>query len=328
MTNSPTLPATAALRLSFDIEALAADLRALADHAWQPETPYAATGPSEPLTPDWTALPLRSQGGDPTRTDPGGPGLHEFSDTPLIERVPNLRTALRALPCELRGARLLALAPGGAVEEHTDPHHGLDVGHVRLHVPIATNPRARMLLDGQWHHWTAGRLWYGDFSRLHALRNDGATTRVHLVVDCLVNEALIALFPDDFRARLSPLNTLLNRPPRPLTSSEGGAYLCDFTLPTSLMGRLHDGQEGHSFCEGWIGYFGHDLCLYVDGVPAFALVHLGGGEFRFAGWTEERTVVVRRIGSTSYEIALRFRTASKIREVTRPAAAATQVPLP
>ena len=60
----------------------------------------------------------------------------------------------------------------------------------------------------------------------------------------------------------------------------------------------------------------HDerLTLYLDGEPSLALVHLGGGEFRFAGWTEERTLKVTTAPAGTTRITLRSRTGDRVHE--------------
>jgi hypothetical protein len=44
---------------------------------------------------------------------------------------------------------------------------------------------------------------------------------------------------------------------------------------------------------------------------AFALVHLGGGEFRFAGWSEQRTLQIR-----GGQVVLRTRNGRAVRELS------------
>lgn len=314
-----SLPATASLALRFEPRLLGADLSVLRGQRWRPEQPFDATGPADPLTHDWTALALRSQGGDPVRTDPGGPGLEDFADTKILARTPYLREVLRRIPCDLRSARLLALAPNGVVAEHTDPHHGFDVGQVRLHVPIVTNPAAKLVIDGVRHHWPVGQLWYGDFSRPHSLYNEGTTTRIHLVVDCLVNQAILSLLPSSFRDALPHDSVLLNRSPVEAGAETLSRFRCRFTLPRQVLRSASQGRQGVGLSEAQIDFRGERLTLFTEDGPCFGLTYLGGGDFRFAGWTEERTVRIHSSGGVPDSAAIRIRNGRRVRELKCPA---------
>jgi quercetin dioxygenase-like cupin family protein len=69
---------------------------------------------------------------------------------------------------------------------------------VRLHVPITTNPRVRFRLNGRRIVMEPGDLWYLRLSDPHRVTNEGATDRVHLVVDAVANEWMERLFDEAF----------------------------------------------------------------------------------------------------------------------------------
>ena len=73
---------------------------------------------------------------------------------------------------------------------HSDFALGYEDGEVRLHVPITTNPGARFRHNGAELSMRPGECWYVNVNRPHAVANDGEADRVHLVVDCLVNDWL------------------------------------------------------------------------------------------------------------------------------------------
>lgn len=86
---------------------------------------------------------------------------------------------LNHLPGRRRGIVYLARrVPGEHVEPHTDREDGGCT--CRVHVPLVTNPHAQLLLDGVWQHLEAGFAWAIDPTREHAVRNAGATDRIHL----------------------------------------------------------------------------------------------------------------------------------------------------
>ena len=141
---------------------------------------------------------LRAPLGSATRTDPGLPG-EEYAATEILRELPAFRDHLERLPCEIMAARLMRLRPGAKVKEHVDRFLGFDYGKVRLHIPVVTSERAVMVFEDCDAHWDVGTLWYGDFSKTHAVRNDCCDDRTHLVIDCVLNDDLAALFGNGTR---------------------------------------------------------------------------------------------------------------------------------
>jgi len=138
---------------------------------------------------DWSGVALRAA--------PGGhmalysdPAADTWADTALLEQCPAFKEVLESFACPLTSVRLLRLGPGAIIEEHRDPMLGVDYGEVRIHVVIATNPNVECRLQGRPYHWAAGECWYADFSCTHSFVNRGDTERVHMVLDCKVNDWL------------------------------------------------------------------------------------------------------------------------------------------
>lgn len=140
----------------------------------------------------WSCLPLRSAGGDARHIMPIDGAA--YAATPHLARSPYLREVLASLDCELGAARLMALAPGAVIHAHRDAGTSLMDGLTRLHIPIHTSPQVLFSIDGESVHFTAGHAWYMDASCLHAVHNRGAAPRIHLVIDCVTNAWLEALF--------------------------------------------------------------------------------------------------------------------------------------
>jgi quercetin dioxygenase-like cupin family protein len=59
---------------------------------------------------------------------------------------------------------------------------------VRFHVPVTTNPAAVFELEGRPIEMHPGESWYLDFNLRHRVANGGTEPRIHLVVDCIVND--------------------------------------------------------------------------------------------------------------------------------------------
>ncbi|WP_437567978.1 aspartyl/asparaginyl beta-hydroxylase domain-containing protein [Sorangium sp. So ce542] len=316
------LPATARLSLGFDVERMLADVSALRAKEWSKPTILTGEGVSRGADVDWRKLPLRSIGGDPDRTDPGGPSLEEFADTPWLREAPYLAELLASIPAPLRCVRLQSLGPGAASPVHNDTKHSLPWGIVRLHVPIVTTPGAILTIQEETHRWPPGELWYADFTRPHVVRNSDPVTRIHLVIDCQPTRELLALFPPAFQTSAALANTLFAAPVVPLSLAERDACRCSFQMPSSFPSfEEPDGAflTAPRARRATIDVRGDRLVLLLDGEPAFSLVHVGDGEFRFAGWTLERTVQVAVDARRAPTVTLRSRVGDQTRALELPA---------
>jgi aspartyl/asparaginyl beta-hydroxylase len=170
------------LPITFDAEGLRADLDGLTPDDWIPHfNTFTYEG-------DWSGLALRSVGGVAKQLYPDPTATEEFADTSYLERCPATRAALDAFDCQLLSARFLKLAVGATIREHRDLNLGYEDGELRVHVPVQTNPDVEFLLEGRRIDMQEGEAWYLDLNLPHAVANRGETDRVHLVVDCVVNE--------------------------------------------------------------------------------------------------------------------------------------------
>lgn len=153
----------------------------------------------EPLLAQLDALPddawLRSQwkwhlgtrfcivrGGEST----GVPGDRLTSgggvDAPVLARLPAVRHVLQtAFPVPVTLAWIGASPPGARICAHVDNTAHWDEHH-RIHLPLRTNPAAKLCVAGRWLHLPAGTLWALNNSVAHAAANDGPI-RLHLMVD-------------------------------------------------------------------------------------------------------------------------------------------------
>ena len=291
MTNEhSSRPLSEAVRLqpTFDADRLTRELAEVTDHRWQPQRIHApGGGVGTASTIDWRVLPLRSPGGDAERTDPGGPGPVDFASTMYLQRLPYLRGILDSIPAPLNAVRLMALGPGATSQPHHDPKYALHRGMIRLHIPLVTNTEAVLVLDGVEHCWQPGQLWYGDFSRQHLVRNTGQTSRVHVVIDALLTEELLGWFPPDWQTALREGETLFNR----LTSAPAQFPVpLTVTLPQGFSDFDHDQPLDGSLRREQLTATETAGTALVAGGRTFALAPLGSGEYRFAGWSEQRTL--------------------------------------
>jgi hypothetical protein len=145
---------------------------------------------------EWSGVALRSAGGAAGHlfSDPNAP-QGNVADSEVLERCPKLREVLGTFQCPIRSARLLRLTAGSSIREHKDYQLGYDEGEIRLHIPIFTNADVAFFLDGRRVVMNEGECWYLDFNLPHHVENHSAVDRIHLVLDCAVNDWLLDLFP-------------------------------------------------------------------------------------------------------------------------------------
>ena len=173
------------LPLSFDPGGLRADLDQIDSGEW---LTHFNAGYFEGA---WTGVALRGVSGR-TQELYADPSASDYADTPVMLRCPHLAAATGMLRCPLKSVRLLKLSAGSHIREHRDQDLGWDAGEVRLHVPIITHPEVDFFLNGRRVVMREGECWYLDLGLPHRVQNRGTTDRIHLVIDCLLNDWLRA----------------------------------------------------------------------------------------------------------------------------------------
>jgi hypothetical protein len=144
----------------------------------------------------WSGIALRAPGGDASRLYADLQSDAACVDTPARGACPAISAALEAFGGGLRSARLLVLAPGGCIREHRDYGLALESGEARLHVPVSSGAGVEFYLDGELLPMEPGECWYLNLDLPHRVQNLGTTDRVHLVVDCVADDWLLAQRPD------------------------------------------------------------------------------------------------------------------------------------
>lgn len=163
------------LPIRFDAEKLAAEVNALPPSAWMPH-PAGFAGNE--------AVPLVSPGGELTDDleGPMGPAEH-------LERCPYIMDLMAELDGVWGRSRLMGLAPGAVVPVHIDVHYYWRT-HLRIHIPIITNPGVLFTCNNETVNMKAGECWVFDSFALHNVQNKGTERRVHLVLDTVGGEKL------------------------------------------------------------------------------------------------------------------------------------------
>lgn len=230
------------LPLNFAPGPLRADLARVAPGEW---TRHFNTGYYEG---EWSGVALRSAGGAAGQLYPDPTARGRFADTEVLARCPNIREALRAFACPLESVRLLKLAAGSRIREHRDHELGPEGGTVRLHVPVVTDPRVEFYLDNRRVLMREGETWYLNFNLPHRVYNASDTDRVHLVLDCLVNDWLRSLVPFDRPTDAEEMNDDDARTQTPAQGLHGLERFRALVLADpSLQERLRETTDTESF---------------------------------------------------------------------------------
>ncbi len=125
----------------------------------------------------------------------GGP--HEpvkFFANDSLKKCPYLLSIFELFECPVETFRIHSLDPGASISPHNDTGFSFEYGKVRLHVPIQTNDNVDIILEREQIKMREGECWYCNFDKLHEVHNRGNQTRVHLIIDCMVNDWLKEVF--------------------------------------------------------------------------------------------------------------------------------------
>ncbi|KFN46738.1 aspartyl/asparaginyl beta-hydroxylase domain-containing protein [Arenimonas metalli] len=145
----------------------------------------------------WDVLPLRCQrqhaAAHPVLQGFALEGGEDWQDLPVLDGCPSIRGLLAALDCPLQAVRLMRLHAGAEIHPHRDPGLGIEHGLARLHLPVRTHEAVGFLVDGERMPMQAGELWYFNADQVHEVHNRGVEDRIHLVIDCVANDWLVAM---------------------------------------------------------------------------------------------------------------------------------------
>ena len=100
----------------------------------------------------------------------------------MLARLPYTRQIFAALGTPIGRSRFMRIEQEGEVTPHVDlAHYWWD--HVRVHVPVLTDPSVEFQIGDEVEHMAAGEVWAIDTWKLHSVRNPASHQRIHLVID-------------------------------------------------------------------------------------------------------------------------------------------------
>mgnify|MGYP000114625624 FL=1 len=172
----------------FDIPAMQNDLASLESQSWKLHYN------SQHFDGVWSALPLRSVNGSLHNIIAHDAATAVFADTELMKNCPALQAIINEIKCEKLGIRLLKLEAGAVIHAHRDMDLYFEEGEIRLHIPIKTNELVEFFLEEEQIKMQEGECWYMNLALLHNINNKSQFDRVHLVIDCVVNDWIKSIF--------------------------------------------------------------------------------------------------------------------------------------
>jgi len=170
------------LPFGFDIIKMQKDVQALPGEYWQKHYN------TKDYCGEWLALPLRSALGSSNNIIAHSADDADFADTELMDMCPYIKALTESFDCPKLSVRLLNLKAGAIVYPHRDKDLYFEEGEARFHIPVITNNDIKFYLDTEQIFLEEGSCWYLNLALTHSLQNNSTTDRIHLVIDCVVND--------------------------------------------------------------------------------------------------------------------------------------------
>ena len=109
--------------------------------------------------------------------------------SPRLDRTPYIRQIMARFNSVIGRSRLMRLAPGASVKNHTDAHYFWR-DHLRIHIPVITTPEVAFYCDGEEVHMATGESWTFNNWLEHSVENRSDRARIHLVIDTVGSSEL------------------------------------------------------------------------------------------------------------------------------------------
>jgi hypothetical protein len=180
------------LPLTFDAEKILDEIRTigLKDFIYYDSVPLRA--PAHVIDPSLPFPPPADDYADGSWTDWLDSKLLNHSEE-LLNLVDTFRTHTKVTL-----VRILRLAPGAVVKEHTDPTLGLEVHKsvIRLTVPIQADEGVKFFLNGALVPMKPGECWYMRLTDPHQVINESSKERINISIDMIPNDWVRKLILD------------------------------------------------------------------------------------------------------------------------------------
>jgi len=174
------------LPFEFDVIRLQEDLKNTYENDWvEHHNKQAYTG-------EWSATSLRSIDG--TNREIVALENRVYYDTPLLNKCFYIQQVINTFEAEVEAVRFMKLGAHSVIKEHTDKGSCFEDDLVRLHIPISSNKNVEFIVGGEKENMNAGNCYYMNADAPHSVVNESDEERVHLLLDCRVNDWLREIF--------------------------------------------------------------------------------------------------------------------------------------
>jgi len=180
------------LPLSFDSEKMLTEFRAFTPEHFEYYDVIPLRAPAHQVD---TSLPF-----PPPADDYADGSWTDWMDTKALQQSPYLMSIVDFFRehTKVTLVRLLRLAPGAIVKEHTDPTLGLEIERsvVRLTIPITYSEDVIFYLNNTPVSMLPGECWYLRLTDPHKIDNLGTTERVNFTIDMIPNDWVVKMISD------------------------------------------------------------------------------------------------------------------------------------
>lgn len=188
----------------FDEQKLLTDLNKVLKSDWKAH--FNTSG----YTGTWNSIPLFAPNGDHNNIFASQKDQEPIQETEFMSNCDYFKEVLDHFDCPLLSVRLLNLGVGAYIKPHKDFELGYENNCFRLHIPITTNPKVEFILADTSLAMRPGECWYTNVNYTHSVANNGATDRIHLVLDGQRNDwsdkVFFSLVSKESLLTLEPLN--------------------------------------------------------------------------------------------------------------------------
>jgi hypothetical protein len=181
------------LPIRFDAQRMQQEVTALAQQHWNMHYN------KRHYKGDWSIVALHAVDGQPANiysihNTADKAAIGRYKNTPLLDECTYLKQVLDYFQCEKTTVRLMKLNAGAVILPHHDTDMNIEAGEARLHIPVQTNEEVEFYLQEERIPMLEGECWYLNLSLEHRVSNNGTSDRIHLVIDCIVNDWLLQWF--------------------------------------------------------------------------------------------------------------------------------------
>lgn len=144
----------------------------------------------------WKGVGLISCSG---KTDDITLSAGEYNETAALGSAPYIKSILDSLECEKKRVRVMELTPGFTLDWHTDGVETDGCYITRFHVPIITNDKVVGQVSHTDYFFRPGEFGFIDTAFPHRTANLGNETRVHLIIELVLNDFVKDLLKIDLK---------------------------------------------------------------------------------------------------------------------------------